>query len=180
MNIKDLCVVITGGASGLGSATAERLSELGARVAIFDLNEEAGARLAERLGGSFHHVDVTSAEYRELWHPYSYEPWSAEIEVFHNPNAAHPLPDDLLRTSLPLWEAAPADRQIISLLPDVGIPPSADIARLSGVLRSAPRADLPSLPDRAVRRGVVTGLRACRVVMSSNDGAHVTLGTSQR
>ncbi|CAD7339960.1 3-hydroxyacyl-CoA dehydrogenase [Sphingomonadales bacterium 56] len=62
MNIKDLCVVITGGASGLGSATAERLSELGARVAIFDLNEEAGARLAERLGGSFHHVDVTSAE----------------------------------------------------------------------------------------------------------------------
>lgn len=62
MYIKDLCVVITGGASGLGCATAQRLAELGARVAIFDLNEEVGAPLAERLGGRFHHVDVTSAE----------------------------------------------------------------------------------------------------------------------
>ena len=62
MDIRDLCAVVTGGASGLGSATAARLAELGARVAIFDLNEEAGAALAERLGGSFHHLDVTSAE----------------------------------------------------------------------------------------------------------------------
>jgi NAD(P)-dependent dehydrogenase (short-subunit alcohol dehydrogenase family) len=43
-------------------ATAEILAQKGARVAIFDLNEEAGAALAERLGGSFHRVDVTSAE----------------------------------------------------------------------------------------------------------------------
>jgi NAD(P)-dependent dehydrogenase (short-subunit alcohol dehydrogenase family) len=46
----------------LGTATAEILAQKGARVAIFDLNEEAGAALAERLGGSFHRVDVTSAE----------------------------------------------------------------------------------------------------------------------
>jgi len=43
-------------------ATAEMLASRGARVAIFDLNEEAGSALAERLGGSFHRVDVTSAE----------------------------------------------------------------------------------------------------------------------
>ena len=43
-------------------ATAEILAQKGARVAILDLNEEAGAALAERLGGSFHRVDVTSAE----------------------------------------------------------------------------------------------------------------------
>lgn len=41
-------------------------------------------------------LDITSSEYRELWWPYPYEPWSAEIEVFHNPNATHPFPDDLL------------------------------------------------------------------------------------
>jgi len=62
LDVRDLCAVVTGGASGLGTATAEILAQKGARVAIFDLNEEAGAALAERLGGSFHRVDVTSAE----------------------------------------------------------------------------------------------------------------------
>jgi NAD(P)-dependent dehydrogenase (short-subunit alcohol dehydrogenase family) len=62
VDVKDLCAVVTGGASGLGTATAEMLASRGARVAIFDLNEEAGGALAERLGGSFHRVDVTSAE----------------------------------------------------------------------------------------------------------------------
>lgn len=41
-------------------------------------------------------LDVTSQEYRNLWEPYSYEPWSAELEVYHNPYAAHPIPDELL------------------------------------------------------------------------------------
>jgi len=62
VDVKDMCAVVTGGASGLGMATAEMLASRGARVAIFDLNEEAGSALAERLGGSFHRVDVTSAE----------------------------------------------------------------------------------------------------------------------
>lgn len=41
-------------------------------------------------------MDVASPEYVGLWHPYSYEPWSAEMEVFHNPYARHPIPDALL------------------------------------------------------------------------------------
>ena len=40
-------------------------------------------------------LDVTSAEYRALW-PQGYEPWSAELEVFHNPYARHPVPRALL------------------------------------------------------------------------------------
>lgn len=40
-------------------------------------------------------LDVTSAAYRALW-PQGYEPWSAELEVFHNPFARHPLPEALL------------------------------------------------------------------------------------
>jgi NAD(P)-dependent dehydrogenase (short-subunit alcohol dehydrogenase family) len=62
VDVRDLCAVVTGGASGLGSAAAEMLADRGARVAIFDLNEDAGRAIAERLGGSFHRVDVTSAE----------------------------------------------------------------------------------------------------------------------
>jgi hypothetical protein len=40
-------------------------------------------------------MDVSSAEYRALWSPYPYEPWSAEIEVFHNPLARHRIPDKM-------------------------------------------------------------------------------------
>jgi NAD(P)-dependent dehydrogenase (short-subunit alcohol dehydrogenase family) len=54
--------IVTGGASGLGEATARRLAALGARVGIFDLNEERGALLALELGGVFCRVDVTSEE----------------------------------------------------------------------------------------------------------------------
>ena len=39
--------------------------------------------------------DVTSTEYRALW-PQGYEPWSAELEVFHNPHARYPVPFELL------------------------------------------------------------------------------------
>jgi hypothetical protein len=40
-------------------------------------------------------LDVTSTEYRRLW-PQGYEPWSAELEVFHNPYARHPAPFGLV------------------------------------------------------------------------------------
>jgi NAD(P)-dependent dehydrogenase (short-subunit alcohol dehydrogenase family) len=50
--------IVTGGASGLGAATATALAGAGATVAIFDRNAEAGTSLAEQLGGAFHSVDV--------------------------------------------------------------------------------------------------------------------------
>ncbi|GAA4411202.1 SDR family NAD(P)-dependent oxidoreductase [Quisquiliibacterium transsilvanicum] len=52
--------VITGGASGLGLATAQRLAAQGVKVAIFDFNEEAGEAAAKELGGVFCKVDVTN------------------------------------------------------------------------------------------------------------------------
>lgn len=50
--------VVTGGASGLGEATARALAHAGMRVGIFDLNAERGSALASELDGSFHSVDV--------------------------------------------------------------------------------------------------------------------------
>lgn len=41
-------------------------------------------------------MDVASIDYRKLWPEYGYEPWSAEVEVFHNPLALHPVPNELL------------------------------------------------------------------------------------
>jgi len=56
-----IAAVITGGASGLGAATARRLASHGVKVAIFDLNEEQGEALAKELGGVFCKVNVTSS-----------------------------------------------------------------------------------------------------------------------
>ena len=58
----DVSAVITGGASGLGAATARALAGHGVRVALFDLNEEKGEALAAELGGVFCNVNVTSDE----------------------------------------------------------------------------------------------------------------------
>ncbi|MEN2787620.1 SDR family NAD(P)-dependent oxidoreductase [Sphingomonas qilianensis] len=62
MDIGNSAAVVTGGASGLGAATARALAARGAKVAIFDLQEEKGAALAAEIGGVFCRVDVTSDE----------------------------------------------------------------------------------------------------------------------
>jgi NAD(P)-dependent dehydrogenase (short-subunit alcohol dehydrogenase family) len=54
-----ISAVVTGGASGLGRASAYALASLGIKVAIFDLNEDAGNAVAADIGGTFHIVDVT-------------------------------------------------------------------------------------------------------------------------
>lgn len=55
-----ISAVVTGGASGLGRATAEALAEKGVRVSIFDLDETQGEAMAAEIGGVFCKVDVTS------------------------------------------------------------------------------------------------------------------------
>lgn len=62
MRLKDIPVIVTGGASGLGAATATLFAESGAKVTIFDLNAEKGLRFAESIGGLFVKVDTTSEE----------------------------------------------------------------------------------------------------------------------
>ena len=50
MELKNRVAVVTGGASGIGQAVVRRLSDGGAKVAIFDLNEAAGAEMVDELG----------------------------------------------------------------------------------------------------------------------------------
>ena len=57
---KDIAAIVTGGASGLGGATARALAGKGVKVAIFDLNQDLGSKVAGEIGGSFHQCDVTS------------------------------------------------------------------------------------------------------------------------
>lgn len=71
--------------SGLGAPSGLRYTRVGM---FFDRSPGA------LVGIPFCH-DVTSAEYRGLW-PHGYEPWSAELEVFHNPFARHRVPIELI------------------------------------------------------------------------------------
>jgi NAD(P)-dependent dehydrogenase (short-subunit alcohol dehydrogenase family) len=59
-DISGLGAIVTGGASGLGGATADMLARLGAKVSIFDVNETLGREKAAAIGGHFVKVDVTN------------------------------------------------------------------------------------------------------------------------
>ncbi len=54
--------VVTGGASGIGRATARRMTDEGASVAVIDINGDAAHEFAEEIGGSAHVADVTDAD----------------------------------------------------------------------------------------------------------------------
>ncbi len=60
MKLSGCAAVVTGGASGLGEATARALAAEGVKVAIFDRDASKGPGVAESIGGIFCEVDVTS------------------------------------------------------------------------------------------------------------------------
>ncbi len=60
MEIKNQVFIVTGGASGLGAASARMIVENGGKVVLADLQVEAGEKLAAELGGKFVKCDVTS------------------------------------------------------------------------------------------------------------------------
>ncbi|WP_339184161.1 SDR family NAD(P)-dependent oxidoreductase [Oceanobacillus sp. FSL W7-1293] len=62
MKIKEKVAVVTGGASGLGLATVEMLVEKGAKVVIFDLDEEKAHEVVEKLGGNVRYQKVNVSD----------------------------------------------------------------------------------------------------------------------
>lgn len=103
MKVQNVAAIVTGGASGLGGATAELLASHGARVTIFDLNGEAGEATAERIGGRFLSVDVTDDQavdaalsQAERWHGparilVNCAGIAPAIRIVDKHGAAHPL-----------------------------------------------------------------------------------------
>ncbi|MGN0063672.1 MAG: SDR family NAD(P)-dependent oxidoreductase [Nocardioides sp.] len=62
MELTGTSAIVTGGASGIGAASARLLAERGARVVVADLNAEKGGALAAEIGGVFVSVDVTKTD----------------------------------------------------------------------------------------------------------------------
>lgn len=61
MQIDGMAAIVTGGASGLGAATAKELARLGAKVAILDLADIKGNAVADDIGGAYFRCDVADA-----------------------------------------------------------------------------------------------------------------------
>ena len=62
MKIEGQAAIVTGGASGLGEATARELARLGAKVAVLDVNADAAQKVASEIGGVGIGCDITNAE----------------------------------------------------------------------------------------------------------------------
>jgi len=67
MRLKDRITLITGGAAGIGKATAQRFVEEGAKVIICDVNAEAGQATAQELGITFYQVNVADRQAAQAW-----------------------------------------------------------------------------------------------------------------
>jgi len=62
VDVKNIAAIVTGGASGLGAATARALAAKGAKVAVFDLNADEGRAVAGQIGGCFQNVNVADEQ----------------------------------------------------------------------------------------------------------------------
>ncbi len=95
--------VITGGAGGIGAATARRLASEGARVVVADIDPRAGEALAAELDGLFVQVDVTSPEDNERMYAMTIETYGQIDVAFHNAGISPPDDDSILETGLEAW-----------------------------------------------------------------------------
>jgi len=67
MRLKDKVCLITGGAAGIGKATAIRFAQEGAKVILCDLVEDAGLQTAQEVGGVFYKVNVADRQQVQTW-----------------------------------------------------------------------------------------------------------------
>lgn len=67
MQLKDKVCLITGGAAGIGKATAIRFAEAGANVILCDVDVEKGGQVAAEVGGEFHKVNVADRQGVQEW-----------------------------------------------------------------------------------------------------------------
>jgi len=102
--LRDRVAVVTGGASGIGLASARRLAAEGARVVVADLDPETGGAAAEEVGGTFVAVDVSDRQQvDDLFDSVAASHGSVDI-AFNNAGISPPEDDLIESTDLDAWD----------------------------------------------------------------------------
>ena len=96
--------VITGGASGIGLATAKRFAAEGAKVVIGDVDPTSGQAAAELVDGLFVQVDVTDKEKVDALFDTAASTYGSVDIAFNNAGISPPDDDSILDTGLDAWE----------------------------------------------------------------------------
>jgi NAD(P)-dependent dehydrogenase (short-subunit alcohol dehydrogenase family) len=104
MRLEGKVCVVTGGASGIGLASARRFAAEGASVVIGDLDTEAGGRAAAEVGGLFVKVDVTSSDEVARLFDAAVSEYGGLDVAFNNAGISPPEDDSILTTSLDAWK----------------------------------------------------------------------------
>jgi NAD(P)-dependent dehydrogenase (short-subunit alcohol dehydrogenase family) len=99
----DRVAVVTGGASGIGLATARRFAAEGAQVVIGDVDPTAGKAVADEVGGLFVPVDVTSPEQVDALFQAAVDTYGGLDVAFNNAGISPPDDDSILTTGLDAW-----------------------------------------------------------------------------
>jgi NAD(P)-dependent dehydrogenase (short-subunit alcohol dehydrogenase family) len=101
--LKDRVAVVTGAASGIGLAAAQRLASEGAHVVVADLDEAQGGAIAEQLDGLFVRTDVTRQSDNEALYAAAWDQYGRVDIAFHNAGISPPDDDSILTTGLDAW-----------------------------------------------------------------------------
>ena len=99
----DRVAVVTGGASGIGLATARRFAAEGAHVVVADVDPAAGQAAAEQVQGLFVQVDVTSPEQVDALFETTVSTYGGLDIAFNNAGISPPDDDSILTTGLDAW-----------------------------------------------------------------------------
>jgi NAD(P)-dependent dehydrogenase (short-subunit alcohol dehydrogenase family) len=96
--------VITGGASGIGLATARRFAAEGAKVVIADMDPASGQRAAEEVGGNFVQVNVADEEQVNNLFETVFKMHGSVDVAFNNAGISPPDDDSIETTEMPAWQ----------------------------------------------------------------------------
>lgn len=102
--LKGKVAVITGGASGIGLATAKRMAAEGATIVIGDMNPESGEAAAAEVGGLFVQVNVTDEDQVNNLFDTAFKVYGSVDIAFNNAGISPPDDDSIETTELPAWQ----------------------------------------------------------------------------
>jgi NAD(P)-dependent dehydrogenase (short-subunit alcohol dehydrogenase family) len=101
--LQDRVAVITGAGSGIGLATAQRFAQEGAKIVAVDLDEAAGTKVADEVGGLFVRADVANEDDVVRMYQTAFDTFGSVDIAFNNAGISPPEDDSILDTGIEAW-----------------------------------------------------------------------------